>query len=77
METILVTELEFAKAAEVFRDTQGVRCEPAAAGEAGLGLNTATSFLRYRVAPLSRALIFSATTLRKRGSPASPARMDR
>ena len=36
METILVTELEFAKAAEVFRDAQGVRCEPAAADETGL-----------------------------------------
>jgi len=36
METILVTELEFAKAAEVFRGAQGVRCEPAAADEAGL-----------------------------------------
>ena len=33
METLLVTEQEFAKAAEVFRGAQSVRCEPAAADE--------------------------------------------
>lgn len=46
METILVTELEFAKAAEVFRDAQGVRCEPAAADETGLARAVAAHGVR-------------------------------
>ena len=36
METILVTELEFRKAEEVFRDARDVRCEPAPVDEAAL-----------------------------------------
>ena len=36
METILVTELEFAKAAEIFRGAKDVRCEPAPADESVL-----------------------------------------
>ena len=36
METILVTELEFAKAAEIFRGAKDVCCEPAPADESAL-----------------------------------------
>jgi len=36
METILVTELEFRKAEEVFREAKDVRCEPAPVDEAAL-----------------------------------------
>ena len=46
METILVTELEFSKAAEIFRGVKDVQCKPAPADEAALAEAVASSGAR-------------------------------
>lgn len=59
METILVTQQEFVKAAEVFRDAQGLRCEAAPADENGLAAAVAAQGARaviVGVAPYRGAL---------------------